>query len=95
MTFRSRAQDDENNAVSRMNPLPLGLCYLTCRLDVVSLCDMAYYDLYVYEFLNTFHIFIHHTSLYSIHVSIARTSVAAAIMSNTSRRTRRRVVSSR
>ena len=26
MTFRSRAQDDENNAVSRMNPLPLGLC---------------------------------------------------------------------
>ena len=58
MTFRSRAQDDENNAVSRMNPLPLGLCYLTCRLDVVSLCDMAYYDLYVYEFLNTLHIFI-------------------------------------
>ena len=55
---------------------------------------MAYYDLYVYEFLNTLHIFINDTSLYSIHVSIARTSVAAAIMSNTSRRTRRRVVSS-
>ena len=26
MTSRSRAQDDENNAVSRMNPLLLGLC---------------------------------------------------------------------